>query len=44
LNYPIPLDATSTTSTISSTFPSFLGSYAGQNGLVWGIYQAVYTF
>jgi hypothetical protein len=42
LTYSTPFDSASSSGTVSSTFPSILGSYASQSGYVWGIYQAVY--
>ena len=41
LNYNTPFDATSTTGTVASTFPSVLGSFKSQKGYVWAVYSAV---
>lgn len=44
LTYSTPLDSATSSGSISSVFPTILGSYASQNGYVWGLYQAVYAF
>lgn len=44
LVYSSPLDSAVPTSTVSSTFPSVLGSFASQSGYIWSLYQSVYTF
>lgn len=44
LTYSTPLDSATSSGTVSSTFPSILGSYASQSGYIWGIYQSVYVF
>lgn len=43
LTYNTPFDASITTGSISSLFPSVLGSYKSQNGIVYPLYQVVYT-
>lgn len=44
LNYNTPIDTVTTSNPISSTFPSVLGSYSSQKGLVWSLYSNIYSF
>lgn len=44
LTYNTPIDTTTTSSSISSTFSTVLGSYSSQTGLVWSLYSAINPF
>lgn len=44
LTYNTPIDTTIASSSISSTFPTALGSYSSQTGLVWSLYSAINPF
>ena len=43
LTYPSPINESLPASTISSFFPSILGSYSSQSGIVWAIYSSLNT-
>lgn len=44
LTYNTPIDTTTSTGSISSRFPTVLGSYSSQTGLVWSLYSTIYQF
>lgn len=43
IGYPSPINESTSIGTVSSIFPSILGSYSSQSGIIWAIYQALST-